>query len=154
MDMPLLSYGSVLPQVFVILAVAYGTWKYIEAKTSPVGVLTCSLWYVNSLILMPSQLNSIPVVGYSGILTSYITAFEFLQHGGDLVKEGFDKVCQTVNSLLGHHSLGFAFISIQIRHSEWPIFLDGLSYFLGPNLSMMYVKPQLTSYLLASLFGR
>ncbi|KAF7777859.1 hypothetical protein Agabi119p4_3931 [Agaricus bisporus var. burnettii] len=71
MDIPLLSYGSVLPQVFVILAVAYGTWKYIKAKTSP--------------------FNSIPAVGYSGMLTSYLTAFEFLQHGGNLVKEGFDK---------------------------------------------------------------
>ncbi|KAF9453721.1 cytochrome P450 [Macrolepiota fuliginosa MF-IS2] len=59
-----------------ILGLAYyGAVKYLEAKKSP--------------------LNAIPTVGYSGVLTSYITAFKWLANGTALLQEGYDKYPNT-----------------------------------------------------------
>ncbi|EKM83194.1 hypothetical protein AGABI1DRAFT_104916 [Agaricus bisporus var. burnettii JB137-S8] len=58
-------------QVISILGTAYGAIKYIEAKRSP--------------------LNAIPTVGYSGVITSYITAIRWLLNGSELIREGSDK---------------------------------------------------------------
>ena len=38
------------------------------------------------------QLRSIPTVGPSGILTSYMGAFMFHKHGKEMTQEGYDKV--------------------------------------------------------------
>ncbi len=38
------------------------------------------------------QLNAIPTVGYSGILTSYITAFKWTHHATELLQEGYNRV--------------------------------------------------------------
>jgi hypothetical protein len=38
------------------------------------------------------QLHAIPTVGYSGVLTSYITALQWSKKGKDLIQEGCDKV--------------------------------------------------------------
>lgn len=62
---------STLLKVFCIPAATYGVWKYIEAKRSP--------------------LNAIPTIGHAGVLTSYITAFKWFRHGGDMLQEGYDK---------------------------------------------------------------
>jgi hypothetical protein len=37
-------------------------------------------------------LNALPTIGYSGVLTSYITAVKWLRSGGELLQEGVDKV--------------------------------------------------------------
>ncbi|KXN83236.1 Ent-kaurene oxidase [Leucoagaricus sp. SymC.cos] len=66
-----LDLSLLLPKLCGILAATYGAWKYIEAKRSP--------------------LNSIPTIGYSGVLSSYITAFKWLRSGGVLLQEGYDK---------------------------------------------------------------
>ncbi|XP_006458669.1 hypothetical protein AGABI2DRAFT_115703 [Agaricus bisporus var. bisporus H97] len=58
-------------QVISILGTAYGAIQYIEAKRSP--------------------LNAIPTVGYSGVITSYITAIRWLLNGSELIREGSDK---------------------------------------------------------------
>lgn len=39
-----------------------------------------------------SQLNAIPTIGYSGVLTSYITAVEWVIRGPELLKEGYVRV--------------------------------------------------------------
>lgn len=39
-----------------------------------------------------AQLNAIPTVGHSGVLTSYITAIRWMSHGRDLILEGYKKV--------------------------------------------------------------
>ncbi|KAL9712299.1 hypothetical protein Ac2012v2_003533 [Leucoagaricus gongylophorus] len=62
---------GLLSMVSGIFAATYSTWKYIEAKRSP--------------------LNAIPTVGHSGILTSYITAFGMLRHSTEILQEGYDK---------------------------------------------------------------
>jgi hypothetical protein len=38
------------------------------------------------------QLRSIPAVGTSDPLTSYIGAYRFLRHSKEMVQEGYDKV--------------------------------------------------------------
>ncbi|KXN83234.1 Ent-kaurene oxidase [Leucoagaricus sp. SymC.cos] len=58
-------------RIFSILGAAYGVWKYIEAKRSP--------------------LNAIPTIGYSGVLTSYITAVQWLFKGLELLEEGYTR---------------------------------------------------------------
>ncbi|KAF9453726.1 cytochrome P450 [Macrolepiota fuliginosa MF-IS2] len=74
--MPILSAEGLdlpfaIPSLLGILVTTYGTWRYIEAKRSP--------------------LNAIPTIGYSGILTSYLTAFRWLRHGRELLQEGYDQ---------------------------------------------------------------
>ncbi|KAF7777679.1 hypothetical protein Agabi119p4_3751 [Agaricus bisporus var. burnettii] len=58
-------------RLFCIILVAYATRRYVEAKRSP--------------------LNSIPTIGYSGVLTSYLTALKWITHGNELVQEGYDR---------------------------------------------------------------
>ncbi|XP_006458661.1 hypothetical protein AGABI2DRAFT_217430 [Agaricus bisporus var. bisporus H97] len=57
--------------LFGAVLVAYATCKYVEAKRSP--------------------LNSIPTIGYSGVLSSYFTALKWMTHGNELVQEGYDR---------------------------------------------------------------
>lgn len=67
--------NSGLSYLFVHLAglvlIAHACRKYIEAKRSP--------------------LNAIPTVGYPGILTSYITAIQWIWRASELLQEGYDR---------------------------------------------------------------
>lgn len=54
-----------------IFVLTYGAFKYIEAKRSP--------------------LNRIPTVGYSGVISSYLTAVKWITSGCDLVQQGYDR---------------------------------------------------------------
>jgi hypothetical protein len=44
------------------------------------------------------QLNAIPTLGHSGVLTSYLTAVKWMFHGGALLQEGYTKVSQALLS--------------------------------------------------------
>ncbi|KIL63125.1 hypothetical protein M378DRAFT_164814 [Amanita muscaria Koide BX008] len=62
--------------------------------TFSVLLLTISLVYVPSIwrtFLHNRKLRSIPAVGPSGTLTSYIGAIRFLRHSQEMVQEGYDK---------------------------------------------------------------
>ncbi|KAF9453720.1 cytochrome P450 [Macrolepiota fuliginosa MF-IS2] len=49
----------------------YAALRYAQAKRSP--------------------LNSIPTVGHSGVFSSYVTAFQWIQNAGELIQEGYDR---------------------------------------------------------------
>ncbi|KAJ3561249.1 hypothetical protein NP233_g10308 [Leucocoprinus birnbaumii] len=65
------SLAAVAARLGMVFCLGYGLIRYVNAKRSP--------------------LNAIPTVGYSGILTSYITAFQWSTKGRDLIQEGYDK---------------------------------------------------------------
>jgi len=67
-DFDLSRLGTQLVGVFIL---TYAVSKYLEAKRSPI--------------------NAIPTIGYSGVLTSYITALKWIKSGGKLVEEGYDR---------------------------------------------------------------
>ncbi|KAJ3566941.1 hypothetical protein NP233_g6679 [Leucocoprinus birnbaumii] len=67
-DLDLMRISTRFAGIFVL---TYAAFKYIEAKRSP--------------------LNRIPTVGYSGIISSYLTAFKYITSGCDLVQEGYDR---------------------------------------------------------------
>ncbi|EKM83195.1 hypothetical protein AGABI1DRAFT_111666 [Agaricus bisporus var. burnettii JB137-S8] len=54
-----------------IFVLTYAILKYIRARNSP--------------------LNAIPTVGYSGVLTSYITAIQYMVRGREIIQEGYNK---------------------------------------------------------------
>ncbi|KXN84575.1 Ent-kaurene oxidase [Leucoagaricus sp. SymC.cos] len=60
-----------LMHISFLVVIAFATFKYVQAKTSP--------------------LNALPTVGYSGILTSYITAYQYMSSGPAFLQEGYDK---------------------------------------------------------------
>ncbi|KAM6503786.1 Cytochrome P450 [Amanita muscaria] len=56
--------------------------------------ITFSLFYVPSIwrnFIHNRKLKSIPTIGPSGTLYSYIGAFRFLRHGREMLQEGYDK---------------------------------------------------------------
>ncbi|KAJ3557279.1 hypothetical protein NP233_g11785 [Leucocoprinus birnbaumii] len=66
-----LGFSPVLIRFSGLFLAVYAGLRYIEAKRSPI--------------------NTIPAVGYSGVLTSYITAIQWLWKAGDLIKEGYSR---------------------------------------------------------------
>lgn len=91
--------NSGLSYLFVHLAglvlIAHACRKYIEAKRSPVRLNRSPCLFrsfdVGSISI---QLNAIPTVGYPGILTSYITAIQWIWRASELLQEGYDRVCK------------------------------------------------------------
>lgn len=47
-------------------------------------------WFIDFQFAL--QLNDIPTVGHSGFLTSYITAFRWMRHGGEVIQQGYNQV--------------------------------------------------------------
>ena len=47
-------------------------------------------------ILITSQLNAIPTIGSSGIITSWIDAFKFVRHAKEIIQEGHQMVSITL----------------------------------------------------------
>jgi hypothetical protein len=71
---------------------SYAILKYIQARKSPVRILRTAWWSLKIDENLLFQLNAIPTVGYSGVLTSYITAIQYMVRGREIIQEGYDKV--------------------------------------------------------------
>ncbi|KAF9453723.1 cytochrome P450 [Macrolepiota fuliginosa MF-IS2] len=67
---PFSDFSSTVIHLLGVATFAYAIVKYIEAKRSP--------------------LNGIPTIGHSGILTSYITAIQYMSKGKELIQEGYN----------------------------------------------------------------
>ncbi|KIL65513.1 hypothetical protein M378DRAFT_530989 [Amanita muscaria Koide BX008] len=75
------------------------TFADMETPTFAVVLLVIPLLYVPSIwtFLHNRKLRSIPAVGPSGTLTSYIGAIQFLFHSQEMVQEGYNKVREVRN---------------------------------------------------------
>ncbi|KAL9714650.1 hypothetical protein Ac2012v2_001309 [Leucoagaricus gongylophorus] len=56
-----------------------------------VGVLVVTLGALKYIQAKRSSLNSIPTIGHSGILSSYLTAFKWVTAASELIQEGYDR---------------------------------------------------------------
>ncbi|KAJ6510168.1 cytochrome P450 [Mycena vitilis] len=55
------------------------------------GAATVMGAYLLTTILRAPKLDSIPAIGPSGALSSYVGAFRYLLHGKDMIQEGYEK---------------------------------------------------------------
>ncbi|KAF8980800.1 hypothetical protein BDQ17DRAFT_909166 [Cyathus striatus] len=66
---------------------------FTSRAAAALGVGVVTVLYLVRLYIRAykSPLHAIPTVGYSGVLTSYITAVKYLFYAQDLVQEGYVK---------------------------------------------------------------
>jgi hypothetical protein len=76
----LATYGTVTIMGAYVLRTLFSRSKVI---------LELSLSLFNSNV--PQQLDSIPAIGPSGILSSYVGAYRYLLYGNDMIQEGYAK---------------------------------------------------------------
>lgn len=123
-------------RLFCIILVAYATRRYVEAKRSPVRLFIHDAWLSSDSIL---QLNSIPTIGYSGVLTSYLTALKWITHGNELVQEGYDRV-NNYPLVLDENTNLMPKNSILLVNSKSPMWPDGWLFSQADSSSTNFVK--------------
>jgi hypothetical protein len=76
----LATYGTATVMGAYVLRTIFST-----SKVRNIGLL------LSLFLNVPQQLDSIPAIGPSGIISSYVGAYRYLLHGNDMIQEGYAK---------------------------------------------------------------
>ena len=133
-------------QVFLVCSIASIISFYVLTRSVPhkVSNIAYSLSFRISLHA-ESQLDHIPVVGYSGRLTSYLGALRCFRKSREVVIEGYKKVrFIPVNAVFATFP-SYAFCSTPMASFECLFYLSGSSAALVHNSSKKFGKPVTTN---------